>query len=45
MLSYLADYEALFGPFRLFRYITLRSVLATATALMIAAEHSARVRW
>ena len=35
MLSYLADYEALFGPFRLFRYITLRSVLATATALMI----------
>ena len=35
MLSYLADYEGIFGPLRLFRYLTLRSVLAAATALGI----------
>ncbi len=35
MLSYLAEYDALFGPLRLFRYITLRSVMAAATALAI----------
>ncbi len=35
MLSYLADMEGVFGPFRLFRYITLRSVLAAGTALFI----------
>ncbi len=34
MLSYLADLEEWFGPFRLFRYITLRSVLAAGTALI-----------
>lgn len=35
MLSYLADYHEIFGPLRLFRYLTLRSVLAAATALML----------
>src|SRR5688572_30151868 len=35
MLSYLADYEAYFGPFRLLRYITVRTLLAAITALFI----------
>ena len=35
MLSYLADYQDIFGPFRLFRYLTLRGVLAAATALFL----------
>ncbi len=34
MLSYLADFDSVFGPLRLFRYITLRGVLAAATALL-----------
>ena len=33
MLSYLADLESFFGPLRLFRYLTFRSVCATVTAL------------
>ena len=35
MLSHLADYEHYFGPLRLLRYITVRTVLAAATALLI----------
>ena len=35
MLSYLAELEELFGPFRLFRYITFRGLLAAGTALII----------
>lgn len=35
MLSYLADFEEIFGPLRLFRFITFRSLLAAATALGI----------
>ncbi|MGB0408696.1 MAG: phospho-N-acetylmuramoyl-pentapeptide-transferase [Opitutales bacterium] len=35
MLSYLADLEHLFGPLRLFRYITLRSAFAGMTALAV----------
>ncbi len=35
MLSYLADYEAYFGPLRLLRYITVRTLLAAVTALLI----------
>lgn len=35
MLSYLADYEHVFGPLRMFQYLTLRMVLAAATALVI----------
>lgn len=35
MLSYLADYEHLFGPFRLLRYLTVRTAGATLTALVI----------
>lgn len=35
MLSYLADYEHLFGPLRLLRYLTVRTVLGAGTALMI----------
>ncbi|HAV14674.1 MAG TPA: phospho-N-acetylmuramoyl-pentapeptide-transferase [Opitutae bacterium] len=35
MLSYLADYEAYFGPLRLFRYITLRAAFAGMTAMGI----------
>lgn len=34
MLSYLAEYESLFGPLRLFRYISVRSVGGAATALI-----------
>ena len=35
MLSYLAEYEEIFGPFRLLRFITLRAILASGTALFI----------
>lgn len=35
MLSYLAEYEHVFGPFRLLRFLTLRSLLASGTALAI----------
>ncbi len=32
MLSYLAEYEHLFGPLRVLRYLTLRTLLAAGTA-------------
>ncbi len=35
MLSYLAEYEEVFGPLRLLRFITLRAILAAGTALFI----------
>lgn len=35
MLSYLADYEHIWGPLRLFRYLTFRGVMAGATALVL----------
>ncbi len=35
MLSYLSDYAHVFGPFRLLHYITVRTVGAAATALII----------
>ena len=35
MLSYLADYEHYFGPLRLLRYISVRTVLGALTALVI----------
>ncbi|MGB0744345.1 MAG: phospho-N-acetylmuramoyl-pentapeptide-transferase, partial [Opitutales bacterium] len=35
MLSYLADFEHIFGPLRLFRYLTLRSAFAGLTALCV----------
>lgn len=35
MLSLLADYEHYFGPLRLLRYITVRTLLAAITALFI----------
>lgn len=35
MLSYLADFESLWGPLRLFRYISLRAMGGAATAMMI----------
>ncbi|PTX90793.1 phospho-N-acetylmuramoyl-pentapeptide-transferase [Opitutus sp. ER46] len=35
MLSYLADFEAYFGPLRLLKYHTLRTALAALTALAI----------
>jgi phospho-N-acetylmuramoyl-pentapeptide-transferase len=35
MLSYLADFDEYFGPLRLLRYITVRTVLAAMTALII----------
>ncbi len=35
MLSYLANYEEYFGPLRLFGSITLRTLLAAVTALLI----------
>lgn len=35
MLSYLADFEQVFGPLRLFRYLTLRSAFAGLTALIV----------
>jgi phospho-N-acetylmuramoyl-pentapeptide-transferase len=35
MLSYLANFEDYFGPLRLLRYLTVRTVMATGTALLI----------
>jgi phospho-N-acetylmuramoyl-pentapeptide-transferase len=35
MLSYLADYAHYFGPLRLLRYLSVRSVLGAGTALII----------
>ncbi|MEM7792507.1 MAG: phospho-N-acetylmuramoyl-pentapeptide-transferase, partial [Verrucomicrobiota bacterium] len=35
MLSYLADYENIFGPLRLFRYLTLRAAFGGMTAMGI----------
>ena len=35
MLSYLADFENIFGPLRLFRYLTLRAAFAGITAMGI----------
>jgi phospho-N-acetylmuramoyl-pentapeptide-transferase len=35
VLSYLADYADYFGPFRLLRYITVRTALAAITSLII----------
>lgn len=35
MLSYLAQFEDVFGPLRLLRFITLRTLLASGTALLI----------
>src|SRR5262249_18653175 len=35
MLSYLAEYESFFHPLRLLRFITLRTLLAAMTALII----------
>ena len=35
MLSWLAHYEDVFGPMRLFRFITLRAMMAGITALGI----------
>jgi phospho-N-acetylmuramoyl-pentapeptide-transferase len=35
MLSYLADYDHLFGPLRMLRYLTVRTVLGAGTALVI----------
>jgi phospho-N-acetylmuramoyl-pentapeptide-transferase len=35
MLSYLADFEALWGPLRLFRYISFRAMGGAGTALVI----------
>ncbi|PTY05515.1 phospho-N-acetylmuramoyl-pentapeptide-transferase [Opitutaceae bacterium EW11] len=35
MLSYLADFEEYFGPLRVLRFITLRTLLAAGTAMVI----------
>lgn len=35
MLSYLADYEHVFGPLRVLRYLTLRTLLAAGTAMLV----------
>ncbi|MFI5358102.1 MAG: phospho-N-acetylmuramoyl-pentapeptide-transferase [Opitutales bacterium] len=35
MLSYLADYDRYFGPLRLLRYLSVRTVLGAGTALLI----------
>src|SRR5476651_2523083 len=35
MLSYLADYQDYFGPLRLLKYMTLRTILAALTSLAI----------
>ena len=35
MLTYLAELEDVFGPLRLFRYLTLRSVMAAGTSLIV----------
>ena len=34
MLSYLANYDSTFGPLRVLRYLTVRTLLAAATALL-----------
>ncbi len=36
MLTYLENWEEIFGPLRLFRYLSVRSVAAAATALLMA---------
>ena len=35
MLAYLAEFDEIFGPLRLFRYLTLRSVMAAVTSMMV----------
>jgi phospho-N-acetylmuramoyl-pentapeptide-transferase len=35
MLSYLAGFEDIFGPFRLFQFITFRAMMAGVTALLV----------
>ena len=35
MLSYLAEYEHIWGPLRVLRYITLRTLLAAGTATLV----------
>ena len=35
MFSYLQEYEYLFGPFRLFQFISVRAIFAGVTALII----------
>jgi phospho-N-acetylmuramoyl-pentapeptide-transferase len=35
MLSYLQDYESIYGPFRLFQFISIRAIFAGVTALAI----------
>ena len=35
MLSYLQEFEDIFGPFRLFQYITFRAVLAGGTSFLL----------
>ncbi len=35
MLTFLAEFESIYGPLRLFRYITIRAVFAGVTALII----------
>jgi len=35
MLSYLADYEHLWGPLRVLRYLTLRTLMAAMTATLV----------
>lgn len=35
MLTFLEQWEAVFGPFRLFRYLTFRSIGAAGTALLL----------
>ncbi|MBG29158.1 MAG: phospho-N-acetylmuramoyl-pentapeptide-transferase [Opitutae bacterium] len=35
MLSYLQQFEDIFGPFRLFQYITFRAIMAGGTALLV----------
>ena len=35
MLSYLAEYEHVWGPLRVLRYITLRTLLAAGTAMVV----------
>jgi len=35
MISFLADYEAIWGPLRVLRYITLRALMAAITATLV----------
>ena len=35
MFSYLQEYEYLFGPLRLFQFISVRAIFAGVTALLI----------